>query len=64
MKDLRDYDYPFYLQNRANFAADMKLVRADKHLVGNVLGDDQMWVWQKLVKSTFGHAAVERFCLH
>jgi hypothetical protein len=42
----------------------MKLVRADKHLVGNVLGDDQMWVWQKLVKSTFGHAAVERFCLH
>jgi hypothetical protein len=49
MSDLRDYDYAFYLQNRSNFAADMKLVRAERHMVGNVLSDQEMFVWQRMV---------------
>ena len=49
MSDLRDYDYAFYLQNRSNFAADMKLVRAERHMVGNVLSDQDMFVWQRMV---------------
>ena len=49
MSDLRDYDYAFYLQNRSNFAADMKLVRAQKQQLGSVLSDQDMFVWQKLV---------------
>ena len=46
LPDIRGFDYQFYLQNASKFASDMRLVRAQNNMFGEILEESEMYVWQ------------------
>jgi hypothetical protein len=67
MQDLRDWDYTFYMANRAALLSDIRLVQSQKKKLTSVLPAESLYVWQQmLLDMVLNHSPDDRFmqCHH